>query len=113
MDSTLPTEVSVVIVVVAIQIIYKSLARKNITNQCSVTDRDATLISALYFKGDNLMKADKVTVKITTESLSIDCLWSLLTQAYEQIKQGMENGSLTADDGDIVSWSTRRDPVEF
>jgi len=59
------------------------------------------------------MKADKVAVKITVEALSIDCLWSLLAQAAEQVKCGNENGNLRADDGDTITWKTERTAVEF
>jgi len=59
------------------------------------------------------MQANKVTVKITTEALSIDCLWSLLSQAAKQVEGGNESGMLRADDGDTVTWETTRIKVEF
>ena len=59
------------------------------------------------------MKANKVVVEITTESLSIDCLRSLLAQATEQVGLGVESGILRAGDGDLVKWETTRKLVEF
>jgi len=65
-----------------------------------------------YLSG-NQMKAQKVTVTITMEALSIDCLPGLVARALQQIDDGFENGSLTADDGDVIKWETQRETVEF
>ncbi len=59
------------------------------------------------------MKANKVTVTITMEALSIDCLPHMLGKAVEQIENEFENGELIADDGDVVTWKTERKSVEF
>ena len=59
------------------------------------------------------MKANKVTVKITVEALSIECLHTLLAKVIEQVREEYENGKLTADDGDTVEWETTREAVEF
>ena len=53
------------------------------------------------------MKANKVTVKIEVETLSIDAVPAKL---YEMITALIENentsGCLNSDDGDVVKWST-------
>ena len=59
------------------------------------------------------MKANKVTVTIKVESLSIDVLRSLLAKVIEQVDEEYENGKLVADDGDTVEWNTERKEVEF
>lgn len=59
------------------------------------------------------MKAQKVVVVIKMEALSIDCLNSLVTQAIQNINNQYENGELSADDGDMITWSTQRTDVEF
>lgn len=59
------------------------------------------------------MKANKVTVKIEMEALSIDCLRHLVERALIQIEGEFENGELCADDGDEVRWHTSRKLVEF
>ena len=59
------------------------------------------------------MKANKVTVTITMEALSIDCLKNLLTRAFENIENEFENGELVADDGDVIRWETKRESVTF
>jgi len=60
-----------------------------------------------------MMKANKVTVTITMEALSIDCLRGLVGRAVEQIEDEYETGFLTADDGDVIRWETKREAVEF
>jgi hypothetical protein len=59
------------------------------------------------------MKAEKVTVTIHVESLSIDALRGLLTSALEEIEAEAENGELSMSDGDLVKWTTVRKSVEF
>lgn len=59
------------------------------------------------------MKADKVTVTIVVEALSIDCMPGLVDKAVDQIREEFENGMLVASDGDQVTWSTKRESVEF
>lgn len=59
------------------------------------------------------MKAQKVTVKIEMESLSIDVLRGMLSQVVEQVEDGAESGRLAMDDGDCISWETSRIPVAF
>ena len=59
------------------------------------------------------MKADRVTLVITVEGLSVDVVPGLVTQCIKQIQEGFEHGKLVADDGDTVVWETQRDLVEF
>ena len=59
------------------------------------------------------MKANKIIVEITTETLSIDCLKSLLSQVIGQIENENENGMLNANDGDSVKWKTTHKLIEF
>ena len=48
------------------------------------------------------MKASKVTVTITVEALSIDCLRGLLSEAADRVGNEFENGELVASDGDVM-----------
>jgi len=59
------------------------------------------------------MKAEKVTVTITVEALSIDCLKGLLSCVVEQVQNEAESGHLAMADGDVVHWETTRTPVDF
>lgn len=59
------------------------------------------------------MKAEKVTINITVEALSVDTLDSLVAKACEQIRGEFENGELLANDGDTVKWTTCKQKVEF
>jgi hypothetical protein len=59
------------------------------------------------------MKAEKVTVTITVECLSIQTVGGLTMQAIEMINKEAEEGSLSMDDGDQVKWETKREKVEF
>lgn len=57
------------------------------------------------------MKAQKVTVKIKIESLSIDVLENLLLQMIQLVDKEVESGELSFDDGDIITWKTKRENV--
>lgn len=59
------------------------------------------------------MKANKVTVKLKVEMLSIDSLQGLLSEASNLIRQETHNGKLRKDDGDEISWKTKTEKVEF
>ena len=59
------------------------------------------------------MKAQKVTLIIEIQVLSIDAAPSILMQATEQINKEVESGTLSMQDGDIVTWNTTRTPVQF
>jgi len=55
------------------------------------------------------MKANKVTVTIKVEVLSTDTVLSFVQQMLCQYDREFHNGSLTADDGDTVAWSTKQE----
>ena len=59
------------------------------------------------------MKANKVTVTITMEALSIDCLRGLLAEVADQVGNDFESGKLSSNDGDVIRWKTERTAVEF
>jgi hypothetical protein len=59
------------------------------------------------------MHAQKVTVTIVIEALSIDCTGSLVARAVEQIERESESGEIQMNDGDLVRWDTERKSVEF
>jgi hypothetical protein len=59
------------------------------------------------------MKANKVTVTIKMESLSIDVLAGMLQKVIHQVQNECENGTLTASDGDTIEWKTDRKEVSF
>lgn len=59
------------------------------------------------------MKADKFTVSITVEVLSLDVVSSMLLKVIQEIKNEHIDGRLSAEDGDAVQWTTLRTPVEF
>lgn len=59
------------------------------------------------------MKANKVTIVIKGEMLSIDTLGGLLTRLNEQVRSEATSGKLVMDDGDEIEWTTTTKPVEF
>jgi len=59
------------------------------------------------------MKADKVTVTIKMESLSIDVLRGMLEQVIDNVDHGAQSGKIAMDDGDVIEWETVRTRVEF
>ena len=59
------------------------------------------------------MKAQKVTVTIVVEVLSIDVVSGLVPEALLHIDREHENGFLSSSDGDSVKWTTVREDVEF
>lgn len=59
------------------------------------------------------MKANKVTVKINTETLHIDSVPAMLYKVIESIRNEAESGSFIMSDGDSVFWETDREPVEI
>lgn len=59
------------------------------------------------------MRANKVTVTIVVEALSIDCLPHLVNQAVDHIEREFVDGKLEADDGDTVQWTTKSEAVRF
>ena len=59
------------------------------------------------------MKAQKVTVTIVIEGLSIDIVRGQLCEAATAIERGLVSGELVADDGDVVKWNTKTEDVKF
>ena len=59
------------------------------------------------------MKANKITLNIKVEVLSIDAAPHLIAQVIEQIQREYVNGQLGADDGDTVTWTTKQEPVNI
>ena len=59
------------------------------------------------------MEANKVTVTIKVEVLSIDTVAGLLQDVITQIMREFENGRLVANDGDLIEWDTKRENVKF
>lgn len=59
------------------------------------------------------MKADKVTVTIVIESLSVEVVRNMVSHAVESMNCGAECGRLEMSDGDSVEWSTSRENVTF
>lgn len=59
------------------------------------------------------MKAEKVTLTIKMEALSLDAARGLVFKAIDQVEKEFPNGELQADDGDFVSWNVEREPIEF
>jgi|APSaa5957512622_1039677.scaffolds.fasta_scaffold645654_1 hypothetical protein len=59
------------------------------------------------------MITQKVTVTIKCETLSMDSINAILQQAISHIDSEIINGTLNADDGDCVQWSTTFENVEI
>jgi hypothetical protein len=60
------------------------------------------------------MKANKITVKIEVETLSIDAVPAKLYELIEALdKNENTNGMLCSEDGDMVKWNTTIKEVTF
>lgn len=59
------------------------------------------------------MKANKFTVSITVECLSMDSVPALIENVIRQIRDEKVSGSFDYSDGDLVSWDIFSEPVEF
>lgn len=59
------------------------------------------------------MKANKITVTIVVEGLSIDIVRAQLSKVVHEIENEHVSGSLYSDDGDSVEWKTESKPIEF
>ena len=59
------------------------------------------------------MRANKFTITIQVEVLSPDSAPALFIQMADQFQQEFRTGSLTADDGDTITWNTVSTPVEI
>ena len=62
-------------------------------------------------KQGKTVKANKITLTVTVEALSIDSTPTMLHRVADQIKTECIAGTLTMDDGDTVSWHTKSEPV--
>jgi hypothetical protein len=61
----------------------------------------------------NEMKATKYTMSITVEVLSIDSINGLLTTLQEELHGEFTRGSLTADDGDTITWTVNQELLDI
>ena len=59
------------------------------------------------------MKANKLTVKIEVEVLSMDSVTAKVADAMEQFDKEQRVGELISEDGDSVKWQTVSKKVEF
>ena len=59
------------------------------------------------------MKANKYTVSILVEVLSLESVPGLLVEVERIMRNENKAGSLSKDDGDFVRWHTVYEPVEF
>jgi len=59
------------------------------------------------------MKAQKVTLTVVMESLSIQVASGMLSDVAAAIAEGKESGFIQCDDGDEIKWTTERVAVEF
>lgn len=59
------------------------------------------------------MKANKVTLTVTIEVLSIDAAPAQLYEVASRIRDEFVSGQLVAADGDTATWKTETEPVEF
>ena len=59
------------------------------------------------------MKAQKIIVTITVETLSPDSVRAVLASAGEQLHREVASGMLRMEDGDMVEWDTVVKEVEF
>ena len=59
------------------------------------------------------MKANKFTITIQVEVLSPGSAPALFLQMADQFQQEFRTGSLTADDGDTITWNTVITPVKI
>jgi hypothetical protein len=63
--------------------------------------------------GDSNMKANKITLAVQIDVLSIDSIGGLLIEVAEHISCENRSGKLSKDDGDCVQWDIISQPVEF
>ena len=59
------------------------------------------------------MKAEKITVKIEVEVLSIDVVEGVVADFARSWENQKRNGQLISEDGDTVTWTTKTKKVEF
>jgi hypothetical protein len=70
------------------------------------------VMKLLTYGGNKKMKADKFTVTITVDVLSMDCVAPMAHKAINHISDEIHNGELVACDGDTVKWQTKAEAVE-
>jgi len=59
------------------------------------------------------MTTNKITVTVTVEVFSTDCVPAMLVKAANQYAEEYHKGSLTADDGDTVTWDTKSKAIDL
>lgn len=59
------------------------------------------------------MKANKFTVTVVVEVLSLDAVRGQLAKVASEIDNEHIAGLLCAEDGDVAEWTTAIKPVEF
>jgi hypothetical protein len=59
------------------------------------------------------MQANKFTVTVEVEVLSLDSVPGLLREVVNIIQQESRSGSLLKEDGDYIEWSTKSERVDF
>jgi len=59
------------------------------------------------------MQANKFTVTIQIEVLSLDVVPGMLQEVTEIISNENRTGSLLKEDGDFVKWGTKSERVDF
>ena len=59
------------------------------------------------------MNGIKYTLTVTIEVLSVDTMRSMLHSVVDHIDNEYHSGSLTADDGDTVTWDITSSKVSF
>lgn len=60
------------------------------------------------------MKANKVIVNITVETLSTDSVYAIIMQMAKQFDEAeVRSGKLSMEDGDNIEWFTEQKEVNF
>lgn len=59
------------------------------------------------------MKAQKVTLKIEVETLSIDSVRGMLIEVVDSIERETVSGMIRKSDGDEIRWEKEEKPVEI
>jgi len=57
------------------------------------------------------MRANKITLSVTVEVLSIDSVPALLNLAADQLRREVAHGNLVMEDGDTIFWQSESKPV--
>ena len=59
------------------------------------------------------MQANKFTVTVEIEVLSMDAVPALLTEVAQMMSVENRTGSLLKEDGDFIKWGTKSERVDF